>query len=67
MAGLEAEFPDGVNVTEAGAGRDIQTLDIEEVQFLVGTPEDPVYHYWGMIGLIRVSSALWMVADGEGA
>ena len=42
------------------------TLDCEEVQFLVESPEDAVYYYFHYVGLIRVSRATWIVCDPDG-
>ena len=55
-----------MTVGEAGANRGAETLDIEEVQFLFGTPDGPTFHYWGYVGLLRIAWALWFVIGPDG-
>ena len=43
-----------------------RTLDIDEIQFLMGTEADLSFHYQGYIGLLRVRGSLWIVADADG-
>jgi hypothetical protein len=43
-----------------------RTLDIDEIQFLMGTEAGLSFHYQGYIGLLRVRGSLWIVADADG-
>jgi len=53
-------------ITDRGPHARDRTLDIDEIQFLMGTEADLRFHYWGYIGLLRVRGSLWIVADADG-
>ena len=36
----------GFNVGNVGANANLQTLDVDEVPFLLGNDEEDTYHYW---------------------
>ena len=61
---IAANAPFTINV--GGPNDRAHSLDIDAIHFLIGTPDDAVYHYWGYLGLLRLDQSRWIVADPDG-